>query len=196
MTYSWENKWTDNDLCAVNVKYHICFCSRQSMGTCPWHMHTLPQTQKSCKKTSLWGNGERSTSQCAGHVMWASLTMQALHMMQCGPMHWLSIISWKRTSPSCQTSTLMCQPSECLWKFQHSLMSCWIQLTDLFWCYRRFVEMLEATDFHGVSGRIRFLGASRVSDINIVQWLDNRTQVVGSFHPNISTVHQEISGGM
>jgi len=56
--------------------------------------------------------------------------------------------------------------------------------------------MLEATDFHGVSGRIRFLGASRVSDINIVQWLDNRTQVVGSFHPNISTVHQEISGGM
>jgi hypothetical protein len=56
--------------------------------------------------------------------------------------------------------------------------------------------MLEATDFHGVSGRIRFIGASRVSDINVVQWLNNRTQVVGVFRPNVSTVCQEISGGM
>lgn len=61
---------------------------------------------------------------------------------------------------------------------------------------QRFVELLEATDFHGVSGRIRFQGASRVSDINVLQWLNNRTQVVGAFHPNISTVRQELSGGM
>ncbi|XP_021935929.1 receptor-type guanylate cyclase gcy-4-like isoform X2 [Zootermopsis nevadensis] len=61
---------------------------------------------------------------------------------------------------------------------------------------QRFVEMLEATDFHGVSGRIRFVGASRVSDINVVQWLNNRTQVVGVFRPNVSAVRQEISGGI
>ncbi|PNF24229.1 hypothetical protein B7P43_G15826 [Cryptotermes secundus] len=60
---------------------------------------------------------------------------------------------------------------------------------------QRFVEMLEATDFHGVSGRIKFRGASRVSDINVLQWLNNRTQVVGSFHPNFSVLHQELSGG-
>ncbi|XP_069698476.1 uncharacterized protein [Periplaneta americana] len=61
---------------------------------------------------------------------------------------------------------------------------------------QRFVELLEATDFHGVSGRIRFLGASRVSNINVVQWLNNTTKIVGSFRPNVSTVKQEIYGGI
>jgi hypothetical protein len=110
-------------------------------------------------------------------------------------MDWPSITLWRRTSPSWQTSTPMFPLGKYVWTFQHCLVLRWTQLIGFFWCCRRFVEMLEATDFHGVSGRIRFRGASRVSDINVVQWLNNRTQVVGSFHPNFSAVHQEIAGG-
>lgn len=128
--------------------------------------------------------------------MWMSLTMQDLHMMQCGLMHWPSTISWKRTSHSCQTYIPMCLPSEYFEQFLHGLVSCCSQLIGMFWYCRRFVELLEATDFRGVSGHIRFQGASRVADINVVQWLNNRTQVVGVFHPNISAVRQELSGGM
>lgn len=50
--------------------YHVfCLCFRQSMGTCLWLMHILLLTQSSCRRIKLWGSGDRSTSQCAGHVM-------------------------------------------------------------------------------------------------------------------------------
>nr|CAD7396592.1 unnamed protein product [Timema poppensis] len=60
----------------------------------------------------------------------------------------------------------------------------------------RFVELLEATDFNGVSGRIHFLGPSRVSVINVIQWLNNTQRTVGSFYPNVSTEKAEIIGGI
>lgn len=82
-----------------------------------------------------------------------------------------------------------------------------------------FVKIINETDFHGVSGHLRFLtGPSRyrslnnafwsffqhmfnviicrVSTINVVQWLNRTTHVVGVFRPNISTVTNEIIGGM
>lgn len=52
---------------------------------------------------------------------------------------------------------------------------------------RRLVEIIEQTDFYGVSGRVKFgKQSSRLSIINIVQWLDNKTHIVGTFHPNDS----------
>lgn len=132
--------------------------------------------------------------------MWMSLTMQDLHMMQCGLMHWPSTILWKKTSRSCQTYIPMCPPSEYFWTVLTwsgvLLQSTHRHVLILHWYCRRFVELLEATDFHGVSGHITFQGASRVADINVVQWLNNRTKVVGVFHPNISAVRQELSGSM
>ncbi|CAG2066407.1 unnamed protein product, partial [Timema podura] len=59
----------------------------------------------------------------------------------------------------------------------------------------QFVKLLEATDFNGVSGRIHFLGPSRVSVINVIQWLNNTQRTVGSFYPNVSTEKAEIIGG-
>jgi Receptor family ligand binding region. len=59
----------------------------------------------------------------------------------------------------------------------------------------RLVSLLQATDFHGVSGRIRFLGASRVSDINVIQWINKTAKTVGTFYPNVSTEKMEIVGG-
>lgn len=51
----------------------------------------------------------------------------------------------------------------------------------------QFVEIIQNTDFNGVSGRIKFWsGASRMTVIDIVQWVNNKTRVVGSFHPNSS----------
>lgn len=50
-----------------------------------------------------------------------------------------------------------------------------------------FVRFIQETDFNGVSGRIKFMsGASRMTVINIIQWVDNVTNVVGTFYPNIS----------
>jgi len=47
-----------------------------------------------------------------------------------------------------------------------------------------------------VSGRIKFLGGpSRYSVINIVQFIDNETHIVGNFYPNISEVKHEVTGG-
>ena len=60
---------------------------------------------------------------------------------------------------------------------------------------KRLVSLLEATDFHGVSGRIRFLGASRISDINVIQWINKTTRIVGTFHPNVSMEQKNIVGG-
>ncbi|EZA52311.1 Insulin receptor [Ooceraea biroi] len=51
----------------------------------------------------------------------------------------------------------------------------------------RLTQFISETDFEGVSGRIKFLGGpSRYSIINIVQFIDNETRVVGNFYPNIS----------
>ncbi|XP_067007078.2 uncharacterized protein [Anabrus simplex] len=61
---------------------------------------------------------------------------------------------------------------------------------------KRYVEILQATDFHGVSGRIRFVGGpSRVSTVNIVQWLNNKIHVVGTYHTNVSEETSEVIGG-
>ncbi|KAJ6649876.1 Insulin-like growth factor 1 receptor [Pseudolycoriella hygida] len=55
---------------------------------------------------------------------------------------------------------------------------------------KRLMEVIKDTDFVGVSGRIRFgEGASRFSVINVLQWFDGRSTVVGTFHPNVSESH-------
>ncbi|XP_039299977.1 uncharacterized protein LOC111045716 isoform X1 [Nilaparvata lugens] len=49
------------------------------------------------------------------------------------------------------------------------------------------VQFIADTDFMGVSGRVQFKGRStRLSDIHVVQWLNNKTHIVGTFHPNDS----------
>lgn len=53
----------------------------------------------------------------------------------------------------------------------------------------KYVQYIQETDFHGVSGRIKFLkGASRMTVINILQWIDTdkEPRIVGTFYPNIS----------
>jgi serine/threonine protein kinase len=61
---------------------------------------------------------------------------------------------------------------------------------------RRLVKLIEATDFYGVSGRIKFRGGpSRFSTINIIQWYDNQSHIVGNFYPNVSDDKPEILGG-
>lgn len=60
----------------------------------------------------------------------------------------------------------------------------------------RLVKLIEATDFYGVSGRIKFRGGpSRFSTINIIQWYDNQSHIVGNFYPNVSDDKPEILGG-
>ncbi|XP_011630756.1 uncharacterized LOC105422894 isoform X1 [Pogonomyrmex barbatus] len=60
----------------------------------------------------------------------------------------------------------------------------------------RLTHIIGETDFYGVSGRIKFLGGpSRYSVINIVQFIDNETRVVGNFYPNISEAKHEVTGG-
>ncbi|XP_046995878.1 uncharacterized protein LOC124607652 [Schistocerca americana] len=52
---------------------------------------------------------------------------------------------------------------------------------------RRFVDLIGETDFNGVSGHINFRGRpSRITTVNIVQWRNYSTYIVGSFKPNIS----------
>ncbi|KAJ8944828.1 hypothetical protein NQ314_009369 [Rhamnusium bicolor] len=58
------------------------------------------------------------------------------------------------------------------------------------------VRLVEATDFFGVSGRIKFRGGpSRFSVINIMQWYDNSMHTIGHFFPNLSDDKPEILGG-
>ncbi|XP_012262718.2 uncharacterized protein LOC105689915 isoform X2 [Athalia rosae] len=60
----------------------------------------------------------------------------------------------------------------------------------------RLTEIISKTDFHGVSGRIKFLGgASRISVVEIVQHINNVTKRVGRFYPNVSEVRNEVIGG-
>ncbi|XP_071557353.1 uncharacterized protein [Temnothorax nylanderi] len=61
----------------------------------------------------------------------------------------------------------------------------------------RLTHIISETDFYGVSGRIKFLGGpSRYSVINIVQFIDNETHIVGNFYPNISEAKHEVMGGV
>ncbi|CAH0557671.1 unnamed protein product [Brassicogethes aeneus] len=60
----------------------------------------------------------------------------------------------------------------------------------------KLVEQIEKTDFNGVSGRIKFRGGpSRFSVINIYQWYDNRSNLIGNFYPNLTDDKPEILGG-
>ncbi|XP_029044486.2 receptor-type guanylate cyclase gcy-4-like [Osmia bicornis bicornis] len=60
----------------------------------------------------------------------------------------------------------------------------------------RLTDIIGATDFYGVSGRIKFFGGpSRYSVINIVQFVNNETRLVGNFYPNVSETKHEVVGG-
>ncbi|XP_043673459.1 uncharacterized protein LOC122631609 isoform X2 [Vespula pensylvanica] len=60
----------------------------------------------------------------------------------------------------------------------------------------RLTSIIGATDFNGVSGRIKFIGGpSRYSIINVVQNIDNEMHIVGNFYPNISEMGNEVTGG-
>lgn len=60
----------------------------------------------------------------------------------------------------------------------------------------QLVQLVQDSDFHGVSGHIKFYGgASRFSDIHVVQWYNNESRVVGTFTPNISGNNPEQHGG-
>ncbi|XP_050310160.1 retinal guanylyl cyclase 2-like isoform X2 [Anthonomus grandis grandis] len=60
----------------------------------------------------------------------------------------------------------------------------------------KLVHLIEQTDFYGVSGRIKFRGGpSRFSIINILQWYDNASHLIGEFYPNLTDDKPEILGG-
>lgn len=49
---------------------------------------------------------------------------------------------------------------------------------------------------NGVSGLIKFHGGpSRFSKINIMEWYDNSTHVIGQFIPNLTEARPDIRGG-
>ncbi|CAL8112812.1 unnamed protein product [Orchesella dallaii] len=46
------------------------------------------------------------------------------------------------------------------------------------------VRIISETDFHGVSGHIKFVGGpSRISTIHVVQWYNRTTNIVGTWYP-------------
>lgn len=52
---------------------------------------------------------------------------------------------------------------------------------------KKLVNLIQNTDFNGVSGHIRFgEGGTRFSAINVIQWIDGKSNIVGTFYPNIS----------
>ncbi|XP_076270946.1 uncharacterized protein LOC143202875 isoform X1 [Rhynchophorus ferrugineus] len=60
----------------------------------------------------------------------------------------------------------------------------------------KLVKIVEQTDFYGVSGRIKFRGGpSRFSVINIMEWYENDTHLIGEFTPNLADNSPEILGG-
>uniref|UniRef100_A0A182WH48 receptor protein-tyrosine kinase n=1 Tax=Anopheles minimus TaxID=112268 RepID=A0A182WH48_9DIPT len=62
---------------------------------------------------------------------------------------------------------------------------------------KRLMELIRATDFQGVSGRIRFNEAgSRYTIINVLQFVNGTKNIVGHFTPNISADFQLIGGSM
>ncbi|CAL7950409.1 unnamed protein product [Xylocopa violacea] len=61
----------------------------------------------------------------------------------------------------------------------------------------RLTDIIGETDFYGVSGRIKFFGGpSRYSVINIIQFVNNETRLVGNFYPNVSETKHEVVGGV
>ncbi|XP_053677809.1 uncharacterized protein LOC128727882 [Anopheles nili] len=61
---------------------------------------------------------------------------------------------------------------------------------------KRLVELIQATDFQGVSGRIRFgESGSRYTIVNVVQLVNGTPNIVGYFTPNISESEYELIGG-
>ncbi|CAO1344089.1 unnamed protein product [Diamesa tonsa] len=51
----------------------------------------------------------------------------------------------------------------------------------------KLTEIIKATNFTGVSGKINFgAGGSRFTEINVLQWINNDYNLVGTFTPNIS----------
>ncbi|XP_067135632.1 uncharacterized protein [Centruroides vittatus] len=48
---------------------------------------------------------------------------------------------------------------------------------------RRFAELLNKTNFTGVSGHVYFEGSSRISEILVWQWRDNKTYKIGLYTP-------------
>ncbi|KAJ8916169.1 hypothetical protein NQ315_016308 [Exocentrus adspersus] len=61
----------------------------------------------------------------------------------------------------------------------------------------KLVRLVEDTDFHGVSGRIKFRGGpSRFSVIDVMQWYSDSMHTVGHFHPSLSENKPEILGGV
>ncbi|XP_054006339.1 uncharacterized protein LOC128891132 [Hylaeus anthracinus] len=60
----------------------------------------------------------------------------------------------------------------------------------------RLTTIIGETDFEGVSGRINFLGGpSRFSVVNILQYVDNETRLIGNFYPDVSKTKHEVVGG-
>ncbi|XP_032691676.1 uncharacterized protein LOC116854152 isoform X2 [Odontomachus brunneus] len=60
----------------------------------------------------------------------------------------------------------------------------------------RLTDIIGETDFNGVSGKIKFMGgSSRYSVINILQFINNDTRVIGNFYPNISEEKRDVIGG-
>lgn len=51
--------------------------------------------------------------------------------------------------------------------------------------FRKLVEYVNQTDFHGVSGHIKFNGSNRPGSINVLQYFYNGTRLVGQFTPAI-----------
>ncbi|XP_046676612.1 receptor-type guanylate cyclase gcy-4-like [Homalodisca vitripennis] len=61
---------------------------------------------------------------------------------------------------------------------------------------QRYMEILEKTDFYGVSGHIQFKGgSSRISVVEVIQWVDNVTQIVGKFEPNKTILNKDPLAG-
>ncbi|XP_073988410.1 uncharacterized protein isoform X2 [Rhodnius prolixus] len=53
----------------------------------------------------------------------------------------------------------------------------------------RMVQIIQNTNFNGVSGHIYFGGGpSRYSIVNVVQWYNMKTKIVGTYYPNIPNV--------
>lgn len=66
----------------------------------------------------------------------------------------------------------------------------------VYYFYSKLVQLIKETDFYGVSGHIKFRGGpSRTSIINIMQWYDNETHVVGQFFPYVRDDSPEFKGG-
>lgn len=63
---------------------------------------------------------------------------------------------------------------------------------------QQLTKIIFNSDINGVSGRIRFAASgSRISTINIFQWLNNQHNPIGFFEPNVSRINNSnvIAGG-